>query len=56
MQKYKFEQVHLCTLHARQSCIIIGKICWGDIIFGLIATLNAFILNLYCKIKLFFMI
>ena len=36
-------------LHALQSCIITAIICWGDIIIGLIATLNAFIFTLCCK-------
>ena len=38
-----------------QSCIITAIIYWGDIIIGLIATLNAFISTLYCRKKFNFM-
>ena len=50
MQMYKFEQVHLYTFAF--PCIIIAIICCGDIIIGFIASLNAFMLTLYCKKKL----
>ena len=43
-------------LHSLQSCIITAIIYWGDIIIGLIATLNAFIFTLYCRKKFIFMI
>ena len=39
MQTYKFEQVNLCTFAFPITAIN----CWGEIIIGLIATLNAFI-------------
>ena len=34
---------------ALQSSIITAIICWGDIIIGLIATLNASIFTVYCE-------
>ena len=49
MNKY----IYAC-LHSLQSCIITAIICWRDLIFGLIATLNAFKFTLYCKKKLNF--
>ena len=38
-------------LHSLQSCIITAIKCWGDIIIGLIATLNTFISNLILQGK-----
>ena len=43
MQMYTFEQVHLCTFAFPSELYYNGYKLLGDIIIGLIATLNAFI-------------
>ena len=50
----KLSKYIYARLQSHQSCIITAIICWGDIIIGLIATLNAFILTLYCRKSSFY--
>ena len=52
MQTYKFEKVHLCTFAFPSELYYKYYKLLGDIIIGLIATLNAFIFTWYCKEKL----
>ena len=49
MQTYKFEQVHLCTFALPSELYCNCYKLLGDIIIGLIATLNAFRFTWYCK-------
>ena len=56
MQTYKFEQVHLCTYAFPSELYYNCYKLLGDIIIGLITTLNAFMFGGNCKEKLLFMI
>ena len=49
MQTYKFDQEHLCTFAFPPELYYNRYKLLGDIIIGLIATLNAFIFTSYCK-------
>ena len=56
MQTYKFEQVHLCTFAFPSELYYNCYKLLGDIIIGLVTTLNAFMFTWYFKEKLLFMI
>ena len=52
----KYADVHLCTFAFPSELYCNCYKLLGDIIIGLITTLNAFMFTLYCKEKLLFMI